>query len=313
MEEPFKAVFDDIAASDAIAKGAVTEPKLHILVVEDDEDLSVLVSSVLRKEFKVTVEPSGSMALATAQAKKPDVILLDLHMPNVDGFEVLVQIKSHPVTATIPVICTSADTTTESRNRTAQLGAIGFIKKPPNTKELAKDIKQFLQAINVTLESKDRDRVFVIGFNEAEKYRLIRLAIEEELAKDHPVLMLSWQMGGDFFGMGDLLPIEKERLIYLQIKPALVTKFPYMQDLSPIFYDIKSFLLLGAEEYTLIFDEPVMLLNSQDNEVAAGKTFSLNEQLRKWFLRCRFYSTKTRDVQQETLLNRVAKVFVGTV
>src|SRR4051812_47482349 len=77
----------------------------HVLVVDDDSGMGSLIGAVLQGSSEVSQVLSGSQATLAAATQHPDLILLDLHMPNINGYEVLRQIKQHPATAGIPVIC----------------------------------------------------------------------------------------------------------------------------------------------------------------------------------------------------------------
>jgi twitching motility two-component system response regulator PilH len=86
----------------------------------------------------------GQEALQKIRDRHPDLILLDLFMPRLDGFGVLKAIKSNPVTKHIPIIVLSAWPTGDNRERAKKAGALDFIAKPYKPTELAKLVKEFL-------------------------------------------------------------------------------------------------------------------------------------------------------------------------
>ncbi len=107
------------------------------LVVDDDRLLLRLVELNLgRVGIRVLLADSGSEALRIAREAKPDVILLDLIMPAMDGYEVLRQLKSGESTREIPVVVLSAKPSLDDRRRCEDMGAAGFIGKPFNLAEL---------------------------------------------------------------------------------------------------------------------------------------------------------------------------------
>ena len=107
------------------------------LVVDDDRLLLRLVELNLgRVGIRVLLADSGSEALRIAREAKPDVILLDLIMPVMDGYEVLRQLKSGESTREIPVVVLSAKPSLDDRRRCEDMGAAGFIGKPFNLDEL---------------------------------------------------------------------------------------------------------------------------------------------------------------------------------
>jgi CheY-like chemotaxis protein len=290
-----------------------TGERLRLLLVDDDPEIANLARLGLSKVFEVKVEEQGSKVLTTSERERPDVIILDLHMPHVDGFEVLAQLKTHPVVSGTPVICASADTTDESRSRAGNLGAIGFIKKPFKPKELARDIQQMLTSLNVKIESTDSDRTYSIVYNEAERLRLLKEAIQNEFQQGQKVLLVSWMDGEAFYDNQEPANLVDESLVYLQVKAALISKFPYLQELAPIVTDMISFLKDPPSHYTLIFDEPNLLFEMHGKEVGLAKIFGMSDVLSKSFRKTRYFSTRSRDERTQDLINQMAKVFVGKI
>ena len=102
-----------------------------ILVVDDIADNIDVLSGVLRPEYKVKAALNGERALAIAAGpNKPDMILLDIMMPDMDGYEVCRRLKADPATASIPVIFVTAKDQTEDEKMGLELGAVDYITKP---------------------------------------------------------------------------------------------------------------------------------------------------------------------------------------
>ena len=102
-----------------------------ILVVDDTPDNLALMSSLLKDEYKVKVANGGEKALRIAQVDiPPDLILLDIMMPGMDGYQVLEQLKGDPRTRDIPVIFLTAKAEVEDERRGLELGAVDYITKP---------------------------------------------------------------------------------------------------------------------------------------------------------------------------------------
>ena len=108
---------------------AVRQPA--ILVIDDSEDIHNLVAAILGKEHKVKSAPDGASGLKLAlQKPQPDLILLDVVMPTMGGFEVCKLLKSNPATAGIPVIFLSGKKDVQHEVAGLQLGAVDYIAKP---------------------------------------------------------------------------------------------------------------------------------------------------------------------------------------
>jgi DNA-binding response OmpR family regulator len=112
-----------------------------IMVVDDDPDsLSVLVRYVRREGFTVMEASSGADCLRLVRQHPPDVILLDLMMPEMDGFAVCRTLRTEPITAEIPVIMLTARDDVEARAEGMELGVSDFIAKPVVRRELTERI-----------------------------------------------------------------------------------------------------------------------------------------------------------------------------
>jgi len=111
--------------------GARAVPLARVLVVDDTEDNLFLMSSLLEDTYQVLTASSGQEALGIAQSQTPpDLVLLDIMMPDMDGYEVLRRLRQRPATASIPVIFLTALSTIEEEQLGLDLGAVDYITKP---------------------------------------------------------------------------------------------------------------------------------------------------------------------------------------
>lgn len=106
------------------------------MIVDDDPDLRTLAGIQLSQGFEVIEASNGAECVDKAASEQPDVILLDMMMPDMDGNEVLTALSKDPLTADIPVIFLSALGTTADRVKGLESGAVDFIAKPPEPEEL---------------------------------------------------------------------------------------------------------------------------------------------------------------------------------
>ncbi len=108
-----------------------TLPRATVLVVDDTPDNLTLMSSLLRDDYKVKVANSGERALRIARSETPpDLVLLDIMMPEMDGYQVIEQLKGDPATRDIPVIFLTAKATVDDEKKGLELGAVDYITKP---------------------------------------------------------------------------------------------------------------------------------------------------------------------------------------
>jgi len=105
-------------------------PKAVILAVDDTPENLDVVKGILAPDNIVRVAINGMVALKIAQKQSPDLILLDINMPGMDGYEVCSKIKSDESTAHIPVIFLTAEQDSASRQKGYDLGAADYVTKP---------------------------------------------------------------------------------------------------------------------------------------------------------------------------------------
>jgi CHASE2 domain-containing sensor protein/DNA-binding response OmpR family regulator/nitrogen-specific signal transduction histidine kinase len=126
----------------------------QILIVDDDANHRLMLSSLLQDiGCQILQASDGKQGLILATAHHPHVIMLDLSMPNMDGFEVMVHLQGDPQTASIPIIVSSANVFEDNRQRSLAAGAIAFVPKPLQRDELLSSLQQALKVEWVYAES----------------------------------------------------------------------------------------------------------------------------------------------------------------
>lgn len=117
-----------------------------VLIIDDEEDLIELVQYNLSKEgFEVIGAGDGESGISLALRKKPDVVIIDLMLPGIDGLEVCRSLRSRPETAQIPVIMLTAKASESDRVVGLEIGADDYVTKPFSPRELAARIKALLR------------------------------------------------------------------------------------------------------------------------------------------------------------------------
>ena len=116
-----------------------------ILAIDDSFlHLEIIRYSLSSERFEVVLAQDAAAGLRQAEALTPDLILLDVMMPEMDGFEVLKRLKESPSTSEIPVMMLTAVTREPDISRGKELGAIEYVKKPFNALQLAAQIEDIL-------------------------------------------------------------------------------------------------------------------------------------------------------------------------
>lgn len=121
-----------------------------VLVIDDEPEITEIVQAFLGEAgYQVLVENSGGKAVEKAHGFKPDVILLDIMMPDVDGYDICEQLKKDPEFADTPIIFLTGKDRSDDMGRSFKSGGDMFIKKPFSCERL-------LEIINIVLVSTDR-------------------------------------------------------------------------------------------------------------------------------------------------------------
>lgn len=128
-----------------------------ILVVEDDDSVALTIERCLRRDnHNVTLAGSGVQALQIARRHIPDLVLLDVLMPGMDGFAVCREMRADPMLAKVPIIFLTARIKDEDRIKGFLAGADDYISKPFNLQELTLRIRAVLRRVQANLEVNDQ-------------------------------------------------------------------------------------------------------------------------------------------------------------
>src|SRR3989304_3365258 len=116
-----------------------------ILVVDDDLDTLKLVGLMLERQgYEITVATNGELGLSKAAPEKPDLILLDIMMPDIDGYEVPRRLRADPSLAHIPIIMFTAKSMVDDKVAGFEVGADDYLTKPTHPAELTAHVKAVL-------------------------------------------------------------------------------------------------------------------------------------------------------------------------
>jgi two-component system sensor histidine kinase/response regulator len=127
-------------------KNTAENPKPLIFIVDDvPGNLQVLIHILKQEEYRIAAAGNGHQALDMIPAARPDLVLLDVMMPGMDGYEVCRQLKTNPAAADIPIIFLTAKAETEDIVKGFETGAVDYVTKPFNPAELLARVKTHLE------------------------------------------------------------------------------------------------------------------------------------------------------------------------
>ncbi|MEC5387775.1 response regulator [Uliginosibacterium sp. H3] len=162
--------------------GVATPPT--ILVVDDTPDNLRLLAHIFKEEYRVKIAHNGEKALAICHSDTPpDLVLLDVMMPDMDGFEVAEKLRAHPASEHIPIIFVTALNDETSRLKGMTLGAVDFVSKPINPETLQLRVGNFMRyiALHRQLQS-DYDTMLEVARLKGDVEQVIRHDLRAPLA-----------------------------------------------------------------------------------------------------------------------------------
>jgi CheY-like chemotaxis protein len=120
----------------------------RVLIVDDDVDHTEILAGLLsRRGYGVAVALSGEQAIVLAKQLRPDLILLDLYMPEVDGFSTAAHLRGHPETREVPIVFLSACGEPATVTRAIEAGGLEYLAKPFHAAELIACVERSLHGV----------------------------------------------------------------------------------------------------------------------------------------------------------------------
>jgi DNA-binding response OmpR family regulator len=135
----------------------------RILIIEDDEDIALSLKYKLEQDqsFAVVIAPDGTAGLQAAERERPDIVLLDLNLPGLDGMEVCRSLRAKDATRHVPIIMLTARVDESDKIAGLELGADDYVTKPFSVREVAARIRAVLR--RGILPAEQEDPILVVG------------------------------------------------------------------------------------------------------------------------------------------------------
>jgi DNA-binding response OmpR family regulator len=168
-----------------------------ILVVDDDSDTLTLIGLTLqRRGFEVVKAQSGQQALSLLAHDRPDLVILDVMMPQMDGYEVCREIKADPRTADLPVIMLTAKAQTQSQLEGFRAGAIDYITKPVHPQDLMARIQTVLERSQFAQTAGGAQVIAVSGARGGVGASTLAVNLAAALAATHRAILVDLELSG---------------------------------------------------------------------------------------------------------------------
>jgi CheY-like chemotaxis protein len=163
--ESSECVLDSLESTDARGPSLADE-RPRVLLADDNADMRAYVQRLLAPTFQVTAVADGAAALESVKERRPDLVLADVMMPGLDGFELLRALRADERFNTIPMILLSARAGEESRVEGLEAGADDYVSKPFSARDLVTRVESHVKLARIRRESEDALRN-AAQFNEA--------------------------------------------------------------------------------------------------------------------------------------------------
>lgn len=199
---------DMVAWKNSVVPNLLTS---DVLIVDDTINNLRLLSDILSQSgFSVRKAISGSMALTAIQASKPDLILLDINMPGMNGYEVCERLKQNSNTQEIPIIFISASDMTADKIKAFRMGGTDYITKPFNSEEVVVRIQNQLLLSQLRAELTDKNKVLEQTLSDLKRAQVEIIQKEKMLGLNQLIAGLSHEINNPMsFIMGNLEPAKQ--------------------------------------------------------------------------------------------------------
>lgn len=158
--------------------------KSEVLIVDDESVNLVLISELLTESYTIHQANDGSQALQLLTKIKPDLILLDIMMPGIDGYEVCQRIQSNPLTKNIPIIFLTAKTEYSDIVKGFECGGVDYITKPFNMEELSARVSTHIQLKKAKEEIENKNRELEIAHKKKDKvFSIVSYNLKDNLSE----------------------------------------------------------------------------------------------------------------------------------
>lgn len=176
----------------------------RILIVDDDVDSLKLIGMMLaRQGYDIAVANNGQQALSRAHSDQPDLIILDIMMPDMDGYEVCRRLRHDPTTQAIPIIMFTAKTMVDDKVAGFEAGADDYLTKPTHPAELASRVKAVL-ARSAAQRKPSSDQTMAMAFLGAKGgvgTTTLAVNVAAALARTEPTILADFRLGQGTLGL----------------------------------------------------------------------------------------------------------------
>ncbi len=284
--------------------------KEKMLVIDDDLESIRLISSALRSKFDVGTLSSNEGLIHALESSKPDMVLIDLHMPNVDGYEVISQIRRHPLFDDLPLVAMSSSSNHEIRQKLEKLGLVGFLQKPFYLATLASQIDSILQSLDSTIVSHSKKRIWHNVFSLKHKKQKLNHLVRAAIHHNTPTIFLAWDEPENYLENELLCYLEASQLSFLQIKPSLLPRFPFLNSFATVVDELIKLSGFDPGTADIVIGDPLRLLRLTGN-TSSSQLSQFIREIQFNVQKIHIIHVHNRDEKIQTMSHQLARAFIG--
>ncbi len=300
---------DKMTTQTFIAMSSVKKEKM--LIIDDDIESIRLISSALRSKFEVGTLPSNEGLIHALESSKPDMVLIDLHMPNVDGYEVISQIRRHPLFDDLPLVAMSSSSATEIRQKLEKLGVVGFLQKPFYLGSLASQIDSILQSLDSTVISHSKKRIWHNVFSLKHKKQKLNHLVQTAIHHDTPTIFLAWDEPENYLEKELLCYLEAPQLSFLQIKPALLPRFPFLNSFASVVDEMIKLSGFAPGTADIVLGDPLRILKLTGQNVSISQLSQFIREIQFNVQKIHIIHVHNQDEKIQSIAHQLARAFIG--
>lgn len=282
-----------------------------VLIIDDSPDSINLLTATLKRQFKVVSLLSSEAVIKTIESCHPNIVLVDLNMPNVDGFEVIAQINRHPLLDDVAIIAMSATAEGSSRERLSKMGVVGFLNKPFTLSQITGQMRSIIEGLNSVISSDSEKRIWHDLFSMKKKKQKMNTLIQEAIEKQNKTIFLIWDRPENYLFSENNESINSDYISFVQIKPSFLPRFAYIHAFESVVDEFMEISGFKKNECDVVIEDPMRFLRHGGEEASLSQLAQLIREIEFKVNHVHILNVRSRESKYEYLSHQLVKIFIG--
>ncbi len=283
----------------------------QVLVIDDSPEILVILKAILRSKYDVITHLNAESIIKTIELQRPNIILLDIHMPNVDGFGVIAQIKRHPLFDDLAIIVMSGDASEKIRSRVSESGAVGFLHKPFEIKSLAAHFAGIIDGLNSSVSSASGKKTWHNFFAVRDKKKALNEYVRTAVSTQRKILLLTWDDPENYLAPDLLVQLRSNNISFMQFKPSLIPRFPFIHGFTGVIDELMKLSHSEDGVIDIIIDEPMTFFRTNEEEASLKQVLSFLREIEFRASKLIVLHVGNKDNRIQLYSSKLAKDFIA--